>query len=86
MAERHALLVTIEDNVVAGAAGSAVSELLAARGVTVPILHLGLPDRFVEQGSREELLADLGLNAGGIVRSVETRRSPATAQPSAIAS
>jgi 1-deoxy-D-xylulose-5-phosphate synthase len=85
MAERHALLVTIEDNVVAGGAGSAVSELLAERGVAVPVQHLGLPDRFIEQGSREELLADLGLDAEGIQRAVEARRSAQPTQPSALA-
>ncbi len=80
MAERHALIVTIEDNVVAGGAGSAVSEVLARKGVTVPLLHLGLPDRFVEHGGREELLADLGLDAKGIRRSIEARR-PAQSTP-----
>ncbi|GAB4356200.1 MAG: 1-deoxy-D-xylulose-5-phosphate synthase [Gammaproteobacteria bacterium] len=81
MAERHSLLVTVEDNVVAGGAGSGVGEVLAAHGVTVPVLHLGLPDRFIEQGEREELLAELGLDADGIVRAVTGRLSetaPAT--------
>ena len=71
LAECHDLLVTIEDNVVAGGAGSAVNECLAARQPAVAILNLGLPDEFMEQGEREELLADAGLSADGIIRAVE---------------
>ncbi|HHH89305.1 MAG TPA: 1-deoxy-D-xylulose-5-phosphate synthase, partial [Aliiroseovarius sp.] len=71
LAECHDLLVTIEDNVVAGGAGSAVNECLAARQPAVAILNLGLPDEFMEQGEREELLADAGLSADGITRAVE---------------
>ena len=71
LAERHDLLVTIEDNVVAGGAGSAVNECLAALQPAAAILNLGLPDEFMEQGEREELLADAGLSADGIIRAVE---------------
>jgi len=85
MAECHALLVTVEDNVVAGGAGSAVSEVLARKGVAVPVLHLGLPDRFVEHGGRGELLADLGLDADGIRKSIEARRPAQSPPPSALA-
>src|SRR5699024_9119795 len=49
-AERHALLVTLEENVVAGGAGSAVNELLLAEGRAAAVLNLGLPDAFVEHG------------------------------------
>ncbi len=66
----HELLVTVEDNAVRGGAGSAVGEALAAEGIAVPLLHLGLPDRFVEHGGREELLAALGLDAEGIAEAV----------------
>jgi 1-deoxy-D-xylulose-5-phosphate synthase len=66
LAERHRLLVTVEENAVAGGAGSAVSELLAERGVVVPCLHLGLPDRCQEQASHEQQLAACGLDADGI--------------------
>jgi 1-deoxy-D-xylulose-5-phosphate synthase len=66
MAERHRLLVTIEENAVAGGAGSAVSELLAEQGVLVRCLHLGLPDRCQEQASHEQQLAACGLDAAGI--------------------
>ncbi len=66
MANQHDALVTIEDNVVAGGAGSAVAELLNAEDVLRPILHLGLPDAFQHHASREDLLAEAGIDAAGI--------------------
>ncbi|CAH0280183.1 1-deoxy-D-xylulose-5-phosphate synthase [Stenotrophomonas lactitubi] len=66
MANQHDALVTIEDNVVAGGAGSAVAELLNAEDVLRPILHLGLPDAFQHHASREDLLAEAGIDATGI--------------------
>ena len=66
MAAEHRGLATLEENVVAGGAGSAVSECLARRGIVIPIRHIGLPDRFVEQGERAELLAECGLDAEGV--------------------
>jgi len=66
LAATHGLLVTVEENAIAGGAGSGVSELLAARGARVPCLHLGLPDRFLDQASHEEQLAACGLDAAGI--------------------
>ena len=71
MAATHDLLVTIEDNVVAGGAGSAVNECLAANHMFAPIINLGLPDRFINQGTRQELLLDCGLDKTGIVRAIE---------------
>ncbi len=71
LAAGHDLLVTVEENVVAGGAGSGVAECLAAAGVTVPTAHLGLPDRLVEHGGQAELLAECGLDADGIAASVE---------------
>ncbi len=73
LAHSHAALVTIEDNAVAGGAGSGVLELLAAHGVQVPTLQLGLSDRFLEHASREELLAVDGLDAAGIEAAVHNR-------------
>ena len=70
LAERHQLLVTVEENTVAGGAGSAVSELLAEHGLTVRCLHLGLPDVCVEQAGHEEQLAVCGLDAAGIEANV----------------
>ncbi|MFO7188350.1 MAG: 1-deoxy-D-xylulose-5-phosphate synthase [Pseudomonadota bacterium] len=73
MARQHELLVTVEDNVVAGGAGSAVAEGLAARNIAKPMLHLGLPDRFVDHGDQKLLLAMAGLDAEGITAAVEMR-------------
>jgi 1-deoxy-D-xylulose-5-phosphate synthase len=71
LAERHAALVTIEENTIAGGAGSAVSEFLAARGLQIPILHIGLPDRFVEHGSREDCLKMAGLDTPAVEAAIE---------------
>ena len=62
LAEQHQLLVTLEENVVAGGAGSAVSELLAEQGVNLATLHLGLPDAWIEQASQDEQLQEAGLS------------------------
>jgi 1-deoxy-D-xylulose-5-phosphate synthase len=70
MARTHDTLVTVEENVIAGGAGAAVNEYLGARQCLLPILNLGLPDAFVEQGSREECLAACGLDVGGIDASI----------------
>ena len=66
LARTHDGFVTIEDNVVAGGAGSGVSELLNAEAVTMPMLHLGLPDGYQHHASREDLLAEAGIDASGI--------------------
>jgi 1-deoxy-D-xylulose-5-phosphate synthase len=69
VATHHALLVTVEDNTVVGGFGSAVAEWLADNGLgQVRLVRLGLPDRFIPHGSREELYAHLGLDVEGIVR------------------
>jgi 1-deoxy-D-xylulose-5-phosphate synthase len=73
MAQTHGLLVTVEENAVMGGAGSAVLEFLESRGVTAPVLQLGLPDRFVEHGDPAKLLAACGLDHDGIVRAVRAR-------------
>jgi len=66
MAASHELLVTVEENVIAGGAGDAVTECLNAAGIAIPVLQLGLPDRFVEHGTREEMLSAVGLDVAGI--------------------
>jgi 1-deoxy-D-xylulose-5-phosphate synthase len=71
LAARHRGIVTIEENAVAGGAGSAVGELLAAAGLQLPMLHVGIPDRFIEHGSRDSCLAAAGLDAAGLSASVE---------------
>src|SRR4051812_8377707 len=71
VAARHRALITLEENVVAGGAGSAIGELLAAEGVTMPLLHIGIPDRFIEHGSREDCLAAAGLDYASVAAAVE---------------
>jgi 1-deoxy-D-xylulose-5-phosphate synthase len=77
LATSHDLLVTVEENVIAGGAGAAVLEALAADGLAVPVLTLGLPAEFVEHGDPHQLLVDCGLDAEGIARSVRERLSRA---------
>src|SRR5690606_19870492 len=66
LARRHEALVTIEDAAIPGGAGSAVNECLAPHGLAVRVLNLGLPDRFLEHGSREDCLAEAGLDVAGL--------------------
>jgi len=73
LARSHEALVTLEDNAIAGGAGSGVAELLAAHGISMPILHLGLADSYLEHASREELLAESGLDAAGIEAAIRNR-------------
>jgi len=72
-AKQYKLLVTVEENTIAGGAGSAVNECLSAHNLAVPILNLGLPDRFIEHGAVSDLLAACGLNAAGIQTAIEQR-------------
>ena len=71
IATRHRAIVTLEENAVMGGAGSAVGEVLAARGVLMPLLQLGIPDRFIEHGSRDTCLTAAGLDLAGIGSSIE---------------
>jgi 1-deoxy-D-xylulose-5-phosphate synthase len=71
IAARHKAIVTLEENVVAGGAGSAVGELLAAEDIPLPLLHLGIPDRFIEHGSREDCLKAAGLDLASLTGAVE---------------
>jgi 1-deoxy-D-xylulose-5-phosphate synthase len=71
LATRHRALVTIEENAALGGAGSAIGELLAAEGVSVPLLEIGIPDRFIEHGSREGCLTAAGLDAASLGASIE---------------
>jgi 1-deoxy-D-xylulose-5-phosphate synthase len=73
LARKHDLLVTLEENALSGGAGSAVHECLMRRNVQVPLLQLGLPDRFIEHGTRDEALRDAGLDREGIRQSITTR-------------
>jgi len=73
LAASHELLVTLEENAVMGGAGAAVSEFLARENIQQPILHLGLPDYYVEHAKPAQMLAECGLDAAGIERSVGAR-------------
>lgn len=73
LAAEHELLVTIEENSIMGGAGSAVSEFLAREAIVKPLLHLGLPDRYVEHAKPSEMLAECGLDEAGIEAAVRKR-------------
>jgi 1-deoxy-D-xylulose-5-phosphate synthase len=73
MATRHDLIVTLEENALMGGAGAAVAECLAAAGIVVPLLMLGLPDRFVDHGDQNQLLASVGLDRAGILAAIGAR-------------
>ena len=71
VANYHSLVVTLEDNVVMGGAGSAVNEFLLSKNISTHVLNLGLPDHFQEHGTREELLSDAGLDATSITAKIK---------------
>jgi 1-deoxy-D-xylulose-5-phosphate synthase len=73
LADDHQLLVTIEENAIAGGAGSAVTEYLNQQGRWMPVLQLGLPDLFIDHGKHAQLLKDIGLDADGILASIRQR-------------
>lgn len=71
LADSHQLLVTIEDNSVMGGAGSAVNECLLANSRNIPVLNLGLPDKFQAHGSRDEVLTEAKLSSSDIIAQIE---------------
>jgi len=73
IANTHEGLITIEEGSIQGGAGSACLEYLNQIGLAIPTLHLGLPDRFIDHGDSQALLAACGLDASGIERSIITR-------------
>ncbi len=73
LASRHSLLVTLEENSIAGGAGSAVSEFLASQGIVMSVLHLGLPDHYVDHGKHEQQLASVGLDDASVLAAIEAR-------------
>jgi 1-deoxy-D-xylulose-5-phosphate synthase len=73
LAQSHRLLVTVEENAIAGGAGSGVCEYIAQQGLTTAVLPLGLPDTFIDHGKREKILEGIGLSASGIIRATEKR-------------
>ncbi|GAA0510277.1 1-deoxy-D-xylulose-5-phosphate synthase [Tatumella terrea] len=71
LAESHDMLVTLEEGTISGGAGSGVNEILMAVRRMTPVLNLGLPDRFISQGTQDEVRHDLGLDAEGILAAIE---------------
>jgi 1-deoxy-D-xylulose-5-phosphate synthase len=71
VAKRHRAIITIEENAIMGGAGSGVGEVLTAAGVQLPMLHIGIPDRYIEHGTRDTCLARAGLDLAGLTASVE---------------
>ncbi len=80
LALSHDFIVTVEEGAIMGGAGSAVAEALAEAGIVRPILHLGLPDRFIDHGDVAQLLAGCGLDAAGITAAI-TKRFPLDGSP-----
>jgi 1-deoxy-D-xylulose-5-phosphate synthase len=84
-AARHSSLITVEENAIAGGAGSGVNELLAAEGVSATIINVGLDDTFIQHGTREECLHQAGLDSEGImakiIRSVATDQHTPVPEP-----
>lgn len=71
VASKHRLLVTVEENAVTGGAGSAINDYLISQDIHIPILNLGIPDQFIEQGTREECLTACGLDSSGIMTAIK---------------
>lgn len=71
LAKTHDALITIEENALAGGFGSAVLEWLHTAGITMPVERIGLPDRFIEHGSRDRLLANCGVSVSGLIHAVK---------------
>jgi 1-deoxy-D-xylulose-5-phosphate synthase len=71
VAERHRAIITIEENTIIGGAGSAVAELLTAKGLQLPLHFIGIPDVFIEHGTRDSCLAKAGLDLAGLSANVE---------------
>jgi 1-deoxy-D-xylulose-5-phosphate synthase len=73
MARTHDMIVTVEENALMGGAGSAVSECLHQAGLSTAVLQLGLPDTYIDHGKPKDLLASVGLDAQGILASIQHR-------------
>ena len=71
LTEQHDFMITLEENVIEGGAGAAVSEALAKEEKIIPVLHIGIPDRLIHHGSQADMLEDSGLTAGQILKSIQ---------------
>lgn len=72
VAQQHDVIVTVEDNAIAGGAGSAVNEYLLSEKAQVSILNIGLPDQFIKHGTQNEIHQELGLDSAGIIAKINT--------------
>jgi len=72
LAASHQYFITVEDNVIAGGAGSAVNEFVLKNKLKVCVRNIGLPDKFLGHGSREEILAEAGLDEDEILNSIKS--------------
>jgi 1-deoxy-D-xylulose-5-phosphate synthase len=86
VAADHDLIVTVEENVLQGGAGAAINKVLLAHGISVQILNLGIPDRFLGQGTHAQQLVECGLDASGIRAAIDSRGSSAAASGALAAS
>lgn len=75
VADAYDLIVTVEENVIAGGAGSAVNELLVQHNKRIEVLNLGVPDKHLDHGSQQQQLAECGLDVAGIKKQIEQRRA-----------
>jgi len=71
LAETHDYLITLEENVIAGGAGSSVLEFCSRVGLKTPVINLGLPDHFQDQAPRNDLLDQAGLSPEKIIRTIK---------------
>ncbi|ESP93639.1 1-deoxy-D-xylulose-5-phosphate synthase [Pseudoalteromonas luteoviolacea] len=67
LAQTHTHFITLEDNAIAGGAGSAVSEFLAQQNIARPVKHLGIPDEFIKHGTQDQMHSEMGLDSEGIL-------------------
>jgi 1-deoxy-D-xylulose-5-phosphate synthase len=76
LAAEHELLVTLEENALIGGAGSEVTRVLHEAGIPVRVLQLGLPDRFIDHGDQAQLMAEVGLDAAGVLKQIKEAYRP----------
>jgi 1-deoxy-D-xylulose-5-phosphate synthase len=70
MVKNHDVIVTIEDNAIAGGAGSGVNEYILSQGIAMKILNIGLPDSFIKHGTQQEIHQELGLDSQGVINKI----------------
>jgi 1-deoxy-D-xylulose-5-phosphate synthase len=77
MVKNHDVIVTIEDNAIAGGAGSGVNEYILSQGIAMKILNIGLPDSFIKHGTQQEIHQELGLDSQGLINKITSFIKPA---------